>query len=394
MIGVFSDDPVHQEAILTHAAGTNVHRFQKNVKPSVSRVYWTDDLELPTVELYRLLESAESTLVVFNPKPSPLIFDAGILAAPPEMVATELEPYPEPVRPELAQALKGLSVKAIREVLSLTAVRTGAVTPMEVRRTRSSVSVGVQGLYPVDTSYDFYDCPAAVSQWMNLNLPYFRKDGHPKLQPRGLLFVGQPGVGKSMAPKAIARELGIPLYRLDLASAMDRWLGTAEQRVAHSLQIVEKESPAILLIDEAEKVFGKHADEDAVQRILSQLLWWMAEHRSKVLTILTTNDLPALPPELYRPGRIDQVINLTGLSLSESKQFATQVYKAVTGKVCTIDRQHKINQELGNLGDWVKTKIPPPVGSASPLFQQMLTPHAVVWKTVTDVIKTHGWDTC
>ena len=42
--------------------------------------------------------------------------------------------------------------------------------------------------------------------------------------------------------------------------------------------------------------------------MLQQLLWWLQEHRSRVFTIMTCNHKSKLPPELYRPGRIDKVL--------------------------------------------------------------------------------------
>ena len=47
--------------------------------------------------------------------------------------------------------------------------------------------------------------------------------------------------------------------------------------------------------------------------MMSQLLWWLAEHRSRVLAIMTTNNAKALPKELYREGRMDKVMVFEGL---------------------------------------------------------------------------------
>jgi SpoVK/Ycf46/Vps4 family AAA+-type ATPase len=43
-------------------------------------------------------------------------------------------------------------------------------------------------------------------------------------------------------------------------------------------------------------------------RVMGELLWWLQEHQSRVLTIMTTNNEKAIPPELYREGRIDAVV--------------------------------------------------------------------------------------
>jgi SpoVK/Ycf46/Vps4 family AAA+-type ATPase len=178
----------------------------------------------------------------------------------------------------------------------------------------------VHGLSVVDTSFDFYDVPKGIAQWMTMSLPYLN---HPQLAPRGLLLVGKTGVGKTTAPKYIAKSLNLPLYRLDIADALDKWTGVSEHRVSRALQIVDRESPAVLLIDEVEKIFG--GQNEAVERILSQLLWWLAEHRTQVITIMTTNNISKLPQELYRPGRVDQVIHLRGLGRVQAFEFALEV---------------------------------------------------------------------
>jgi AAA+ superfamily predicted ATPase len=61
--------------------------------------------------------------------------------------------------------------------------------------------------------------------------------------------------------------------------------------------------------------------------MLSQMLWWLAEHRSRVLTIMTTNNSKALPRELYREGRIDAVMLLEGLDKDEAAAFVGNVLK-------------------------------------------------------------------
>ena len=61
--------------------------------------------------------------------------------------------------------------------------------------------------------------------------------------------------------------------------------------------------------------------------MMSQLLWWLAEHKSRVLTIMTTNNSKVLPRELYREGRIDEVMWFAGLDTAEAKEFV----KAVLG---------------------------------------------------------------
>jgi SpoVK/Ycf46/Vps4 family AAA+-type ATPase len=70
-------------------------------------------------------------------------------------------------------------------------------------------------------------------------------------------------------------------------------------------------SPVILWIDEIEKAFAsaasRSADGGLSQRMFGTLLTWMQEHEAPVFVIATANDIEALPPELLRKGRFDEI---------------------------------------------------------------------------------------
>ena len=342
ILGVTTDDLPNLTASLQLIAGLPVRQWptlksaQKNLAPVI---YWTDDLDQVTVDTYRLLSESEHQLVVINPeKRSPLVFDAGELPTPPSLIEDYLKHFVGSMyMPALLDVLKGLSLKTASEIVQLTMVRTGSALPQAVRYTRTLIGGQVKGLYPVDTGYDFYAMPKQIAGWLALNEKYFLNPlTPPKLMPRGLMLAGPPGTGKSQGSKAIARHFEVPLYRLDIATTLDRFLGESESRVARSLSMLEKNAPCILLLDEVEKVFDDQSDSGVTRRILAQMLWWLAEHRAKVLTIMTTNDLKAIPPELYRPGRIDRVVEIPKLSLPNAKAFALEVFKSVIGKSPTV----------------------------------------------------------
>jgi SpoVK/Ycf46/Vps4 family AAA+-type ATPase len=95
-----------------------------------------------------------------------------------------------------------------------------------------------------------------------------------------------------------------------------------------NLARIEHEEPAVLLIDEVEKVFNQghgSVDGGTTTTMMSQLLWWLAEHNSRILTVMTTNNVKAIPPELYREGRIDEVMYFGGLDESEAFPFVASV---------------------------------------------------------------------
>lgn len=363
VIGIQTDDLVNFKAVLTELTGRTVQELPAVKSASFGPyVFWTDDLDRITVEIYKKLLDTEHQCIVLNPeKKSSLVFDAGTLPTPDKLLRGYLKDNaPGDLIEELVQVLKGLSLKTAGEILMLTMARTGAALPKDVRHTRTLVGGMVQGLYPVDTSYDFYEFPDKLHGWLDLNAKYFTApNAPPQLVPRGTMLEGSPGVGKSMAAKAVARYFDVPLYRLDIATTMNRYIGESENRVARSLDLIERESPCVLLIDEVEKIFSEHDDSGVTSRILSQLLWWLSDHTSRVLTIMTTNNLSKIPPELYRPGRLDFVMKIPRLSPSEARMFAGKVFQSVVGNEPTI-KQLKVMKdalEASNADDFSHAEV-------------------------------------
>ncbi len=131
---------------------------------------------------------------------------------------------------------------------------------------------------------------------------------------------GLPGVGKTMGAKYLAGALEVPLFRLDVGSIKGKYVGESEHALTAALSAIDLEEPAVLLIDEVEKVFSDD-HSDVTPALLAALLWWLAEHRSKILTVMTCNNRDKIPPELYRAGRIDETFLLKGLGPAEAVDF-------------------------------------------------------------------------
>lgn len=128
--------------------------------------------------------------------------------------------------------------------------------------------------------------------------------------------------------KHMANRLQIPLYILDLGTTMAKYVGESEGNLTKNLQQIDQEEPCVMLIDEVEKVFKTSDDNGVTARLLSKLLWWLQEHSSRVLTVMTTNDVDAIPPELYREGRIDKVITFSGLNYDDGCLFIKSLIKS------------------------------------------------------------------
>lgn len=272
--------------------------------------------------LYAQLQKNQRVLVVINPKAkSPLMFDAGEMVVPSPMMESYLldeldEDLPPSEMPGAMELFKGLSLKAASEIIAVTRAReAGHLTLDSLRHTRHTLSPPVQGLLPIDTTIDYYHIPEELLEWMELSVKYFKSPKTPDiLVPRGLMLYGAPGTGKSMAAKVLANQMEVPLYRLDVASSMSKYIGESEQRISRSLSLLDREAPCVVLFDEIEKLFKGGEDLGVSNRILSILLWWLQEHKSRVFVVMTSNALDKVPVELYRPGRIDEAIKLLGVS--------------------------------------------------------------------------------
>jgi ATP-dependent 26S proteasome regulatory subunit len=129
--------------------------------------------------------------------------------------------------------------------------------------------------------------------------------------PRGVLMLGVQGAGKSLSAKAVATAWQRPLLRLDVGSLFDKYIGESERRLRDTLKQAERMAPIILWIDEIEKAFASAAaqsnDGGVSKRMFGTLLTWMQDHAAPVFLIATANDIEALPPELLRKGRFDEI---------------------------------------------------------------------------------------
>jgi len=130
--------------------------------------------------------------------------------------------------------------------------------------------------------------------------------------PKGILITGVQGCGKSLAARAIAGEWGYELARLDAGALYDKFIGESEKRLQKALELAQKLAPLVLWIDEIEKAFasaGSSGDADAglSQRLLATLLTWMQDRESGVFLAATSNNISALPPEMLRKGRFDEI---------------------------------------------------------------------------------------
>jgi SpoVK/Ycf46/Vps4 family AAA+-type ATPase len=147
-----------------------------------------------------------------------------------------------------------------------------------------------------------------LKEWLKQRRPAFDGSAPQLDSPKGLLLLGVQGCGKSVAARAAAGIYGVPLLRLDFAALHNKYLGESERNLRDTLTTADIMAPCVLWIDEIEKgIANGDGDSGTSRRVLGTFLTWLAEKKSRVFIIATANDISALPPELIRKGRFDEI---------------------------------------------------------------------------------------
>lgn len=145
--------------------------------------------------------------------------------------------------------------------------------------------------------------------------------------PRGILLVGVQGCGKSLAARATAGLWELPLLKLDAARLYDKYVGESERNLRKALATAEAMAPVVLWLDEIEKALatssggGGDADGGLGRRILGSFLTWLQDKEAPVFVVATANDIAALPPELMRKGRVDEIFFVDLPTVAERREI-------------------------------------------------------------------------
>ena len=128
--------------------------------------------------------------------------------------------------------------------------------------------------------------------------------------PKGVLITGVPGCGKSLTAKAISAMWKLPLLRMDVGKIFSGIVGSSEENMRNAIKTAEAAAPSILWIDEIEKGFSGvsgSGDGGTSTRVFGTFLTWMQEKKNPVFVVATANNIHALPSEMMRKGRFDEI---------------------------------------------------------------------------------------
>jgi SpoVK/Ycf46/Vps4 family AAA+-type ATPase len=253
---------------------------------------------------------------------------------------------------DLVRSCQGLSMERIRRVLARAIATHGELQPEDVdlvleEKRQTIRQTQILDFYPATEQISDIGGLDNLKDWLLRRGGSFtdkaRQYGLP--HPRGLLLVGIQGTGKSLTAKAIAHHWHLPLLRLDVGRLFGGLVGESESRTRQMIQVAEALAPCILWIDEIDKAFsglGSKGDAGTTSRVFGTFITWLAEKTSPVFVVATANDIQALPPEMLRKGRFDEIF-FVGLPSQEER-------KAIFNVHLTRLRPHNIkNYEMERL---------------------------------------------
>jgi transitional endoplasmic reticulum ATPase len=130
--------------------------------------------------------------------------------------------------------------------------------------------------------------------------------------PKGVLFHGPSGTGKTLMAKAVSQESNANFITINGPEIMSKFYGASEGRLRKIFEQAENNAPSIIFIDEIDSIAPKRVDTsgEVERRVVSQLLSLMdgLQGRGEIICIGATNRINAIDEALRRPGRFDREI--------------------------------------------------------------------------------------
>ncbi len=214
---------------------------------------------------------------------------------------------------KLVNNLQGMSVSDVRRLVRSAIWNDGSLNEDDLPKINKAkfALLDMEGVVSFEQQTEDFSNVGGLQnlkRWLLTRRGAFNDEESKLDRPKGILLLGVQGGGKSLAAKAVAGLWGLPLMRMDVGALYNKFHGETERNLREALKLADAMSPCVLWLDEIEKGMAQDGNDNGVsQRLLGTLLTWMAERRSRVFIVATSNDISRLPPELIRKGRLDEI---------------------------------------------------------------------------------------
>ena len=245
----------------------------------------------------------------------------------------------------LCKAAQGLTLQEAENAFARAMVSKGQLTIKELdvildEKCQVIKKTGILGFIKSDFNMNDVGRLENLKKWLikrnNSWLGKAQKD-YNLPAPKGVLITGVPGCGKSLTAKAMSALWQLPLLRLDVGKIFSGLVGSSEENMRKAIQTAEAVAPSILWIDEIEKGFGGNGGErdgGTATRVFGTFLTWMSEKTKPVFVIATANNINALPSEMLRKGRFDEIFFVDLPTKAERKViFKLHLEKRLKGSI-------------------------------------------------------------
>lgn len=236
-------------------------------------------------------------------------------------VVSDFEIPPERIKKsdEIFEAVLGLTTNEIYRAFARAYVINEELTENEISiliEAKGSIikKTGYLDYYHPDEDFENVGGLKNLKEWLKKRGEAFSRSAkeYGIVPPKGVLLLGIPGTGKSLAAKSVANLWKFPLLKLDMGKIFGGIVGQSEENIRKALKLAEGLSPSILWLDEIEKGLSGFSssgssDGGTTSRVLGTFLTWLQEKNKPVFVIATSNDISKLPPELLRKGRFDEI---------------------------------------------------------------------------------------
>lgn len=219
---------------------------------------------------------------------------------------------------ELATSTAGLSLRHLEDLL-LRAAKEGGITRTLVKSRKDTIiasaySEVAEMIEPLPGGFADIGGMSYLKTWAHTDLIAPVRAGHTHDVPKGVLFVGPPGSGKTFFVRGLAGEIGFNAVALRAERILGGIVGQSEAKLARFFAFCRALAPVLVFVDEVDQSDmarrGTSSGNPVAANLFNQMLQFMSDEtlRGRVVMVFATNRPDLLDPALLRFGRMDAIL--------------------------------------------------------------------------------------